>query len=234
VPLGERRAGCHPVGHGSFGPPKGDENPRGAGNRACRPAFQPARLGTARIGCPTELPRQVFDRATRFLILAAFSVALASAQQFQFNLDHLASKASETVDISLNGSMLQFAAKFLDAKDPDQNKVKKLIGGLEGIYVKSFEFQKAGEWSPADLEAIRKQLKTPEWSKIVGRRSTTEGETDEIYLRTENGKISGVAILVAEPKELTVVNIAGPVDLDSLAELGGHFHIPKVDVGKQK
>jgi len=176
----------------------------------------------------------VFGRLFRALLLAGGLTALLSAQQFNFELEHLAAKASETVDISLNGSMLQFAAKFLDPKDPDQNKVKKLIAGLEGIYVKSFEFQKAGEWTPADLEAIRKQLKAPEWSKIVGVKSTAEGETDEIYLRSENSKITGVAILVAEPKELTVVNIAGPVDLDSLAELGGHFHIPKVDVGKQK
>jgi hypothetical protein len=169
----------------------------------------------------------------RAVAIVVCLAALASAQQFQFNLDHLAAKASETVDLSLNGSTLQFAAKFLDPKDPDQNKVKQLIAGLEGVYVKSFEFQKAGEWSPADLEAIRKQLKTPEWSKIVGVKSTADGETDEIYLRSQNGKLTGLAILVSEPKELTVVNIVGPVDLDSLAELGGHFHIPKMEVGKQ-
>jgi hypothetical protein len=172
-------------------------------------------------------------RKARLISLALCLAVVGSAQQFQINLDHLASKASETVDLSLNGSTLQFAAKFLDAKDPDQNKVKKLIAGLEGIYVRSFEFQKAGEWSQADLETIRKQLKAPEWSKIVGVKST-EGETDEIYLRFQSGKITGVAVIAAEPKELTVVNIVGPVDLDSLAELGGHFHIPKMDVGKQK
>jgi hypothetical protein len=72
----------------------------------------------------------------------------------------------------------------------------------------------------------------------VGVKSN-EGETDEIYLRKENGKLTGVAVIAAEPKELTVVNIVGPIDLDSLAELGGHFHIPtmdtaKKDTGKQK
>jgi hypothetical protein len=165
--------------------------------------------------------------------MAVFAFAgVACAQQFQFNLDHLAAKASETVDVSLNGSTLQFAAKFLDSKDPDQDKIKKLIGGLEGIYVKSFEFQKKGEWTASDVDGIRNQLKAPEWSKIVGYKSN-DGETDEIYLREQNGKLTGVAVIAAEPKELTVVNIVGPVDLDSLAELGGHFHIPKLDVGKE-
>ena len=216
---------------------------RGAANGGRAPLWGGISGGRFGLSASTHAPKepaksrlqaQACPTCIRALALAFGLAAFASAQQFQFNLDRLAAKASKTVDISLSGSMLQLGAKFLDPKDPDQNKVKKLIGGLEGIYVKSFEFQKAGEWSPADLEAIRKQLKTPEWSKIVGVKSTKGGETDEIYLRTGNGKITGVAILVAEPKELTVVNIAGPVDLDSLAELGGHFNIPKVDVGKQK
>jgi hypothetical protein len=38
-----------------------------------------------------------------------------------------------------------------------------------------------------------------------------------------------VAILASEPKQLTVVNIVGPVDLDALADLSGHFNIPKIE-----
>lgn len=173
-------------------------------------------------------------KIVRALALAACLAAPLCAQQFKFDLDALAAKASDTVDVSLNGATLQFAAKFLDSKDPDEAKVKKLIAGLEGIYIKTFEFKKAGEWTQADLDAIRKQLKAPDWSKIVGVKSAQEGETAEIYLRNQDKKITGVAILAAEPKELTVVNIAGPVDLDSLAELGGHLGIPKMDVGKGK
>jgi hypothetical protein len=170
----------------------------------------------------------------RTLALAGCLAAAAGAQQFKFNLDHLAAKASDSVDLSLNGATLQFAAKFLDGKDPDEAKVKKLIAGLEGVYIKTFEFKRAGEWSDSDLEAIRKQLHAPEWSKIVGVKSTEDGESAEIYVRTADKKITGVAILAAGPKELTVVNIAGPVDLDSLADLGGHFGIPKVDIARQK
>jgi hypothetical protein len=173
-------------------------------------------------------------KAVRALAVAGCLAALLGAQQFKFNLEHLAAKASETVDLSLNGATLQFAAKFLDSKDPDEAKVKKLIAGLEGIYIRTFEFKRAGEWSEADLEAIRKQLRAPEWSKIVGVKSSQDGENAEIYVRNENKKITGIAILASEPKELTVVNIAGTVDLDSLADLGGHFGIPKVEIGKQK
>ncbi len=168
-------------------------------------------------------------RPIRALLLAAAVAALAGAQQFKFNLEHLAGKASETVDLSLNGSTLQFAARFLDNKDPEEAKVKKLIAGLEGIYIKSFEFKKEGEWSPADLEGVRNQLHAPEWSRIVGFKSAEEGETAEVWMRNEKQKVNGVAIIATSGKSFTVVNIAGPVDLESLAELGGNFGVPKLE-----
>ena len=164
------------------------------------------------------------------LLLGTGLAAALGAQQLQINLEHLAAKASETVDVSLNGATLQFAAKFLDNKDPEEVKVKKLLTGIEGIYVKSYEFKTDGVWSQADLDRLRNQLRAPQWSRIVGVKSSENGESAEVYLRSQNQKMAGFAILVAEPKELTVVNIVGNIDLNALAELGGHFGIPKVDV----
>lgn len=160
--------------------------------------------------------------------------ALLAAQQFQFNLDHLAAKAKETVDISLSSTMLQFAAKFMDGNDPEEAQVKKLLNGITGIYVKSYEFKDEGAWAPADLDRVRNQLRAPQWARIVGVTSKEDGENAEVYVRSENQKMTGVAILVAEAKGLTVVNIVGSIDLNSLAELGGHFGVPKVETPPQK
>ena len=171
---------------------------------------------------------------TKLLIIAAAALAWAAPQQFQLNLDGLAAKASNSIDLSLTGSTLRFAAKFLDAHDPDEAQVKKLIEGLQGIYIKHFEFKREGEWTPADLDRVRNQLHAPEWDRIVGVKSSEEGSNAEIYLHVENGKNTGVAILEAEPRELTVVNIVGPVDLEGLADLGGHLNIPKLTVPKEK
>ena len=166
-----------------------------------------------------------------FTLVAVCATALY-AQQFKFNLDHLAAKASESVDLSLNGSTLQFAAKFFDGKDPDEAKVKKLISSIEGIYIKSFEVKKEGAWSPADLDSVRNQLRAPEWSRIVGVKGGEGSENAEVYLRSAKGKVTGVAILYSQPRELTVVNIIGPIDLEQLAALSGHFGVPKVKLPK--
>ena len=167
-------------------------------------------------------------RPVRTIALGAALAATLWAQQFQFNLEHLASKASGSFDVSLNTSMLQFAAKFLDGKDPDEAKVKKLIVGIEGIYIKSFDFKKDGAYVPADLERVRTQLKAPQWSRIVGIKSGGESENIEVWARSEKGKVTGVAILATEPRQLTVCNLVGNIDLDSLADLGGHFGLPNL------
>jgi len=169
------------------------------------------------------------------LLTAALLLAGAlSAQQVKWNFDKLAARASDTVDVSLSGSLLQFAVKFLSDTDKDQAKVKKLVGGLKGIYVKTFEFKKPGEYSAADVESFRAPLHPPDWERIVGVHSTEDGENVEVYIKSDGKGISGLAIIATEPKQLTLVNIVGAIDLDSLSELGGHFGIPEVDVDKKK
>jgi hypothetical protein len=171
---------------------------------------------------------------TNLFLLILAAAALAAPQQFKLNLDSIASKASDSVDVSLSGATLRFAARFLDSGDPDEAAVKKLIAGLEGIYIKHFEFKRDNMWTEADLDPIRKQLHSPEWQRIVGVTEDDGGSVSDVYLRMEGEKATGVAILVAESRELTVINIIGSIDLDQLAELSGHFDIPKLKVPKEK
>jgi len=166
--------------------------------------------------------------------LACAIAAALCAQQLKLNLEHLAAKASDSVDISLNNSMLQFAGKFLDGKDPDEAAVKKLIAGIDGIYIRNFEFKQEGVWSQADLDQVRNQMKAPDWSRIVGIKSAEDGENTEVHVCNQAGKVTGVVILVSGPKAFTVANIVGNVSLDSLADLGGHFGLPKLEQKKKK
>ncbi len=150
------------------------------------------------------------------------------------NLDKLSDKAKDVTDITLDGSLLKFAAKFLSNDDPDQVKVKKLVAELKGIYVRTYEFETDGEYSESDLAPIRSQLRSPGWSRIVTVHSKKEGDNTEIYLQTGGTEPGGLAIVCANPKELTVVNIVGKIDLDELSALGGNLGVPKLDLDKPK
>jgi len=171
---------------------------------------------------------------TAVILVIAMMPLAAQDIKIPPSLDRLADKASEVVDVTMDSSMLQMASKFLSDKDADEAKAKKLVGGLKGIYVKSFEFDKPGEYDMSDVEAIRSQLRAPGWSRIVGVKSKRSGDNAEVYIRNENGKITGLTVIATEPKELTIVNIQGSIDPEQLSELGGHFGIPKVDAGGAK
>ncbi len=142
------------------------------------------------------------------------------------NLEPVAKKACEVVDVNLDGALLKLAAKFMTAEDDREGL--EIVKNLKGIYVKNFEFDKPGEYSQADVEAIRGQLQKPSWSRIVSTQTKHEGETTEIYMMMapDGGTVLGMAIINAEPKELTLVNIVGPIDIDKLSALEGKMGIP--------
>jgi uncharacterized protein DUF4252 len=167
-------------------------------------------------------------------LLSAMLLALplcARAQDIKIPVDvqKLSAKAKETVEVNMEGPMLRWAAKFLNAEDSDERQAAKLVANLKGIYVRSFEFSKEGEYSAADVESLRAQVRTPGWNKVVGVRSSTDGDNVDVFFKLEEDKMAGIVIISAEPKELTFVSIVGPIDVDQLADLGGEFGIPKLN-----
>jgi hypothetical protein len=168
------------------------------------------------------------------LITSLFSAGVdAQDIKIPLNLDRLAQRATDSVDVTLDASMLQLASGFLSKEDPDQVKVKRLVSKLKGVYVRSFEFDKEGQYSMADVEAIRSQLKAPVWSRIVGVRSI-KGENSEVYLKKDGEQVGGLVVLDVEPKELTIVDIDGPINPEELSELSGHMGIPRLGSAKDK
>jgi hypothetical protein len=148
-------------------------------------------------------------------------------------LDHLSSKANQTVDVNIDERLMQIAARVFNDKDEDEAKIKKLVIGLKGIYVRSFEFDNENEFTTADVEILRAQLRGPSWSRLVNVSSKRDGDL-EVYVSMAGADINGLAVLSIEPKELTVVNIVGPIDLQKLAELEGTLGIPDLGIQDTK
>lgn len=168
------------------------------------------------------------------VVLGASATAMAQNPRIQTSqLDALAARATQTVDVNIDEGLMQLTAKFLSSKEPDEAKVKDLVNGLKGIYVKSFEFETEGQYSPADLESVRSQLRGSAWNKIVNVNSKKEGSV-EVYLMQNGPQISGLAVLASTPKEITVVNIIGPVNLEKLSELEGVFGVPELGIEHPK
>src|SRR5687767_8771300 len=151
------------------------------------------------------------------------------------SLERLAPKAAETVNIEIDGFLMRVAGAVLSDKDPEEQAVKEALQGLKGIYVRSYEFKSDGQFSEADLGPIREQLRAPGWARLVDVESRGLDFGDaELYLSSAGGRVEGFALLVAGPRELTVINIVGSIDLDKLKKLGDTLKLPRIRIQRRR
>jgi Domain of unknown function (DUF4252) len=182
-------------------------------------------------------------RIATIILGAATLIAPALAQQppSPFALPapvekELAARAANVTEVTLGKGMLDFAAKFMDKNDKDQVAVKQLIEGLDGIYVRDYEFDKEGQYSMDQLEQLRQAFSAPEWTPMVHEHeSKGGGESTDVMMKMVNGEPQGIFVLDAEPKELAIVLILGPIRMDQLSELKGLSGLSELgDIGKDK
>ena len=159
------------------------------------------------------------------LTLTLLIAVPVAAQRIDLDFPGLADRADEVVDVTLDASMLRLAAKFLGS-DGDEREIREMLSGLTGIYVRSYTFSKEGAYDRALITRIKSQL-GPHWKALVTVRSKTRENVD-IMADTRGDRIQGLVIISAEPREFTVVNIVGAIDIERLSRLEGEFGIPRI------
>lgn len=168
------------------------------------------------------LPNRIFIILLAAVALVAPALAQTSPLPLPTPIEkELAARAANVTEVTLGKNMLEFAAKFMQGKDRDDAAVRQLIQGLDGIYVRDYEFDKEGQYSMDEIEKLRQAFETPEWSPIVREREHKGTESTDVLVKLVNGESHGIFILSAEPKELSVVLILGIIRMDELGKLRG-------------
>jgi hypothetical protein len=137
----------------------------------------------------------------------------------------LQSKASEVVDITLGTWPLALASKFMNADNPEDAEVKKLLSGIKSIAVRSYQFDSDFVYSKDDVDAVRQQLSAPGWSQLAQIRKRNKAQEVEVYVALTEDQAKGFAIVASEPRKFTIVNIVGSIDLEQIAKLHHHMDL---------
>jgi hypothetical protein len=163
-----------------------------------------------------------------FALNLALATPAQAAPQLRFpDLSHLQAKAVETVNVDVGGFLLGLARAF--TRDEARNDPAiRLLDDIESVKVRSFKFDSDDAYSHSDLDSLRKQLQAPEWNAIATIHKREPREDVDVYICFDDDKACGIAVIAAQARELTIVNVVGNVDIDRLAELEGEFGIPKV------
>lgn len=181
------------------------------------------------------IKRSTFTLVMAIAFAAGSSTAFGQNARLQFeNLSYLGDKASEQVEVNVEGKMLELAKRvLLKVGDDDAKKVGEAIKGLEGVYVRVFKFEKDNMYDASDVDAIRVQLQAPGWEKLANVRSKKKNQKIDVYTMFSGDIISGVALVLSEDRSVAVVNVIGPVDIETLVELSGRMNIPKFEIEKE-
>jgi hypothetical protein len=164
-------------------------------------------------------------------MLVGLLPVLAAAQAGKLvipDFGDLAKKATESVDITLDGDMLKSATQMMGAVGSGHSgdtDVSAVVAGLKAITVRSFTFDKPDMYSSEAVAGILAQVDVPGWRKVISVRQ--KGERVEIHMRADSAD-GGLLIVTEGPLELTIVNIAGKINLDQLRALQGHFGVPNI------
>jgi hypothetical protein len=167
-------------------------------------------------------------------VLLALPALAAAADPGRLQLPDftaLSKKATQSVDISLDPSLLQLAGAAASYDNSTNGAaVNDLIKGIRGIYVRSYTFDHPGEYSKADVKAVQAQLLAPGWVSVVSTHDLKQESNVDIYMLRNGDHTDGVAIIAAQPRQLTIVNIVGSINLAKLAQLQGQFGVPRVGI----
>jgi hypothetical protein len=162
--------------------------------------------------------------------VALFScTALSAAEPARLKLpdfSHLQSKAVESVDISVGPTLLWFAKHFVPERDEDGTEVKKILEGIQEVYIRSFQFAEDNAYSQTDIDSVRAQLRDGKWQPLAQIQSHKKQENVDIFIAIQDDKPTGFAILASEPREFTIVNIVGTIDPQHIGKLQASLDLP--------
>ncbi len=165
--------------------------------------------------------------------LAGTQLAAAEGARIHFDTSALEKQAKNVVNVTITPQTIEWALQAMGAKGQDVSEARQALKGIEQVMVRVLEFDAVipAEQLAKVADPVLAQLKGSGWTPVVAvSENNKDGrETVNVSLFTDAaGKPGGLAVLVCEPKELVIVNIAGPVDLAKLSELAKVMDLPDI------
>jgi Domain of unknown function (DUF4252) len=165
------------------------------------------------------------------LVLISISAALAQTEQPNWvpqALESLGQNASSRTEFTLDHSMLVLASKL----DQDDENLRRVIAGVDGVSVHRFRFQTAAMYDPEILNSVRQQYHAAGWQHMAGGHDKKGGPgATDLWIRFENNTIRNIAVLFAGPNQINFISVSGSISPIDLLHLAGHFGIPRIEGG---
>jgi hypothetical protein len=165
--------------------------------------------------------------------LLAARTAAAEGARISIDTAALEKKAKSTVNVTITPQTIDWALQAMGQRGEDSAETRRLLKDIEQVLVRVFEFEEAQPWEELAkvTDPILAQLKGAGWTPMVSisENGKKGRETVNVSLYADPaGKPGGLAVLVVDPKDVVIVNIAGPIDLAKLSQLSKALNLPQI------
>ena len=133
-------------------------------------------------------------------------------------------------EVYLEEPLLKMVAKMGDTKNEG---LGDMIGSLKLVKVNEFMVDRRNFGKLEDsFNALNKDLHSKNWVRIIKAK---HGDSNvNVYVKNgTNDEFVGLLLAISDKDgKVTLVNIVGKIDMDTIGKLSEHFHFP--DVNKMK
>ena len=172
-------------------------------------------------------------RLSRLFLCAVLTASAALAQAptqnwFPQVIENFGRNASSRTEFSLDHSMLVLASKA----DQDDDSLRHIIAGVDGVSVHRFRFQNMGMYDPRIVNAAREEYHRAGWQRVAGAHDKNGGPgSTELWVHFQNNAIRNIDVLSIGRDQVNFVAVSGSISPIDLMHLAGHFGIPRMQGG---
>jgi hypothetical protein len=157
------------------------------------------------------------------LLLAPCAPAAAAPPDALADLE---GRADEVVRIHMNAATLAALSRAIPSDTGEDARFFEALSGASGINVVSLSFHDGAMPAPEDVEAVRASAVPAGWTRFLSSRSTDPDEMMAGYAGP-----GGLALVTAEPGEITAVHIDGVFPASAVPLLSHQFGLPAIGSG---
>ncbi|HEV2697521.1 MAG TPA: DUF4252 domain-containing protein [Terriglobales bacterium] len=172
-----------------------------------------------------------------FLLTTSAAIAQTQAAQqnwapqqnwFPQEIESLGQYASSRTEFSLDHNMVVLASKA----DQEDDSLRRVIAGVDGISVHRFKFQGGGMYDPRILSTVRQEYQTAGWQHLADAHDKYGyPKATDLWLHFDHNTIRNIAVLFTGADQVSFVSVSGSISPIDLLHLAGHFGIPRIGGG---
>lgn len=128
------------------------------------------------------------------------------------------------IEVNVQGALLNLV---MEASRHEDEELANMLSKLKGVYVRGYQVAPdAIDRIASRTGNLARTLSTRGWETVV--RFREEGERVDVFMRSEENRISGLVVMVVDPEETLFVNIVGEINPEDIGRIGGRFNVPHI------